>query len=113
MSWWEPTAEDMWGGLPVVRKIVDAGPRCRLAVSGDIVATATEWGDGRRYYRCDLDDGTGAVSLHFSGRARVPGLDIGSRCYVEGTSRLEDGRLVLWNPVYRLEPGDHSWPPDR
>jgi hypothetical protein len=113
MSWWEPTTEDSWGGLPVVRKIAEAGSRCRIAVSGDIVATATEWRHGTRSYRCDLDDGTGVVSLLFSGRARVPGVDIGSRCYVEGTSQLEDGRLVLWNPVYRLEHSDHFWRPDR
>jgi hypothetical protein len=96
-----------------VRKIAEAGPRCRIAVSGDVVATATEWRHGSRSYRCDLDDGTGVVGLLFSGRARVAGLDIGSRCYVEGTSQLEDGRLVLWNPVYRLEHGDHFWLPDR
>jgi hypothetical protein len=113
MSWWEPTTEDSWGGLPVVRKIGEAGPRCRIAVSGDILRTSTECRRGTQCYRCELDDGTGVVSLVFSGRARVPGLDIGARCYVEGTSRIEDGRLVLWNPIYRLEHGDHPWRPER
>jgi hypothetical protein len=103
MSWWEPTTEDLWGGLPVVRKIVDAGPRCRIAVSGEIVATAAECRHGTQHYRCELDDGTGAISLLFSGRTGIPGMDIGARCYVEGTSQVEDGRMDLRNPIYRLE----------
>jgi hypothetical protein len=113
MSWWEPTSEDSWGGLPVVGKIVEAGPRCRIAVSGEIVATSTECRRGTRYFRSEIDDGTGVVSLHFSGRTRIPGMEVGARCYVEGTSRLEDGHLLLWNPIYRLEHGDHPWYPDR
>jgi hypothetical protein len=113
MSWWEPTAEDSWGGLPVVRKIVEAGPRCRIAVSGEIAETAIECRHGTRHLRCDLDDGSGSVSLLFSGRTGIPGLEAGARCYVEGTSRLEDGRLIVWNPVYRLEPSDRPWHPDR
>jgi hypothetical protein len=113
MSWWEPTTEDWWGGLPVVRKIVDAGPRCRIAVSGEIVAASTEGRHGTRYYRCDLDDGTGAISLLFSGRAGIPGMEVGSRLYVEGTSQLEDGRPVLWNPIYRLEPREDPCQPDK
>ncbi len=112
MSWWDPTTDESWGGLPVVRRIGNAGPRCRLAVSGDIVAASTECRHGTRHYRCGLDDGTGVVSLLFSGRARVPGMEVGARCYVEGTSQLEDGRLVLWNPIYRLERGDHPCHPE-
>jgi hypothetical protein len=107
MSWWEPTTENSWGGLPVVRKVVDAGPRCRIAVSGKIVETATECRHETRHYRCDLDDGTGIVTLLFSGRTRVPGMEVGVRCYVEGTAQPGDGRLALWNPIYRLERRDH------
>jgi len=106
VSWWEPTTEDSWGGLPVIRRIGDAGPRCRVAVTGEIVETETECRRGAWVYRCDLEDDTGAVSLLFSGRIGVPGLTIGSRCYVEGTSQVEYGRLVLWNPIYRLERHD-------
>jgi hypothetical protein len=112
MSWWEPTTEDSWSGLPVVRKIADAGSRCRIAVSGEIVATGTECRHGTPYCRCDLDDGTGAITLLFSGRARIAGMEAGTQCYVEGTSQLEDGRLVLWNPIYRLERSDHQCLPD-
>jgi RecG-like helicase len=111
MSWWEPTTGDSWGGLPVVRKIADAGPRSRLAVAGEIVETAIEYRRETRCYRCDLDDGTGAVTLLFSGRSRVRGLEVGARCYVEGTSQLDDGRLVVWNPIYRLERGNHPCDP--
>ena len=28
-------------------------------------------------------------------------------CYTaEGTARMDDGRLLIWNPLYRVEPAD-------
>jgi hypothetical protein len=77
------------------------------------VAASTENRHGTRYYRCDLDDGTGAVSLLFSGRTGIPGMEVGTRCYVEGASQLEDGRLVLWNPMYRLERREYPCHPEK
>lgn len=54
-------------------------------------------------YRCTLDDGTGQVDLLFIGRRLVPGLSVGARCHVDGTARMDHGRLTIWNPLYQLE----------
>jgi hypothetical protein len=40
-------------------------------------------------------------------------MEVGTRCYVEGTSQLEDGRLVLWNPMYRLERREYPCHPEK
>ena len=49
------------------------------------------------------------MDLLFIGRARVPGLVVGTRCTVEGTVRAEGALLVVWNPLYRIDdPARHS-----
>jgi hypothetical protein len=93
-------------GLPLARSLADATPRSRVAVSGVIVA-AKRWSRDAAAgadlgFRCELDDGTGQIDLVFLGRVGVPGLVVGSRCHVEGTARMEHGRLTVWNPVYHL-----------
>jgi len=50
-----------------------------------------------------LDDGTGQVELVFLGRPDVAGFSLGSCLTVEGTVRIEDSRLVIWDPLYRME----------
>ena len=74
MSTGEFTQAACWGGRPVARKIADVVPRGRVVVTGEL------------------------------GRRSVAGLAVGTRCTVEGTARMEDGRLVVWNPLYRIEP---------
>jgi len=54
-------------------------------------------------YRCVLDDGTGRIDLLFLGRHRVPGLISVPDAHVEGTARMDRGRLTMWNPLYLLE----------
>jgi hypothetical protein len=80
--------------------------RCRVAVGGTVVAVGGTASNGAlpAGFRCVLDDGTGEVDLFFLGRSGIPGIDIGARCHVEGTARMENGRLTVWNPLYRLEP---------
>jgi hypothetical protein len=79
--------------------------RCRVAVGGTVVAVGGCNPDGAPAgFHCVLDDGTGEVDLFFLGRSSVPGLGIGARCHVEGTARMEGGRLTVWNPLYRLDP---------
>ncbi|MGC8463529.1 MAG: DNA-binding protein [Acidimicrobiales bacterium] len=100
-----------WGGRPVVRRLADAAPRCRVVATGTICDTRTARTGAlgpAGSFRCELDDGTGHIGLVFLGRPHVPGLTVGVRCTVEGTARSDRGELVLWNPLYRLEPlGDH------
>jgi hypothetical protein len=50
-----------------------------------------------------LDDGTGRLTLMFSGVRSVPGMTAGVRCTVEGTTLPDERGLALWNPLYRFE----------
>lgn len=106
MSSGEFTDAESWDGRVVARKVSDAAPRCRVVTTGVIRAAGVDTAHGVTSYECALDDGTGEIGLLFLGRRNVAGLVTGTRCTVEGTARMEDGRLVIWNPLYRIEPTD-------
>ncbi len=105
MSTGEFTEADCWGGRPVARKIADAAPRRRVVVTGIITSTQIRI-HGTPSYHCLFDDGTGQIGLLFLGRRSVAGMVVGTRCTIEGTAQLDGSRLVVWNPVYRIEPGN-------
>lgn len=94
---------EVWGGRPVARKISDALPRGRVVIRGAIIAAGITTAHGTPSYECTLDDDTGQIGLLFLGRRAVRGLEPGTVCTVEGTATSEGGRLVVWNPIYRIE----------
>lgn len=51
-----------------------------------------------------LADGTGEIDLLFVGRISVAGLYPGRHCSAAGVAAVRDGRFVLWNPRYSLQP---------
>ena len=92
-----------WGGLPIVRKLGDLHNRTRVEVTAQIIAAGQSRIFGVRAFICQIDDGTGQISLAFTGRATIPGLSVGTRCRVEGTAQERDGRLIILNPGYEIE----------
>ncbi len=102
---------DDWGGRPIARRVADATERGRVLVTGTVRRTGTTNLGGSVSYLCTVEDGTGEIGLLFVGRRSVPGLVRGARCTVEGTARRGRGRLVLWNPRYRLESPLRASPP--
>jgi hypothetical protein len=76
-------------------------PRRPTMVSGQVVAVAAHV---RPWVRLtvELCDGTGTITLRFMGRTEVPGIVLGSHLRVEGTPWMEDGILVLVNPLYEF-----------
>jgi hypothetical protein len=94
--------QDGWAGRQVARSVSEAHSRQRVATTGTILKNQTVTRAGVASYLCVLDDGTGEVDLLFLGRRSVPALAPGARCHVEGTARLEGGRLIIWNPLYDL-----------
>jgi hypothetical protein len=106
VSTWEPDPATEWGGRPVARKIADAVPRGRVIATGTIRDTATVSVGGTRSCSSVLDDGSSRVVLLFVGRPTIPGMVSGARCSIEGTARVQGGRLVVWNPLYRFEQPD-------
>jgi hypothetical protein len=95
-----------WAGRPVAFKIADAIRRGRIVVTGTIVDVDTVEREGVTSSRCVLDDGTGQLDLLFLGQREVAGLSIGTGCTAEGTAQTYHHRLVVWNPLYRLEPSN-------
>lgn len=110
MSSFELSGATEWGGRPVARTVASAGHRQRVVLSGTIHAAQAITSARGPAYRCTLDDGTGELDLLFLGRKLVPGLSVDASCSVEGTARTEGDRLVVWNPLYRL---DAPYPPGR
>ena len=111
MSTGEFTDAATWGGRPIAHKITDAIPRSRLVVTGTIRAVNVTDRYSTFSTLCLLDDGTGEIGLLFLGRRHVGGIAVGTRCTIEGTARMTDGRLIVWNPLYRIEPGDDETRP--
>lgn len=106
MSTFDFTQAHRWGGRPVAVTVRDAEPRGRVVVTGTILDLDVVDRGGVASLLGRLDDGTGQIDLLFLGRVDVAGLGKGIRCTVEGTARMGGGRLVIWNPLYRLEPPD-------
>ena len=77
-----------------------------MVVTGVIYSTQVTKEHGTASYECLLDDGTAEMGLLFLGQRRVAGMVVGTRCTVEGTARMEGDLLVVWNPLYRIEPAN-------
>ena len=93
-------------GVVVALRIADARDRRLITVSGRVVAAHAAVIGNSPAYCCELDDGTGILGVWFIGRDHVAGLDEGARCAVEGMVQIRHGRLIVWNPVYRLQWSD-------
>ena len=57
-----------------------------------------------RWLEAELRDGTGAVTLIWMGRRRIPGLRAGRHVNVEGMITEADGHRVIYNPRYTILP---------
>lgn len=109
---------EVWGGLAVVRRIDQARPRTRVVVAGIVTSVRTACWRSMQTCVIEIDDGTGRLTLHFTGRRRLPGVAPGTVCRVEGTAIADGAGLALWNPAYVLiravkEGGDPSGPGPR
>lgn len=52
----------------------------------------------------ELFDGTEGVTLVWLGRRRIPGIEPGRTLRARGRIAVRDGRKVLYNPYYELQP---------
>lgn len=52
----------------------------------------------------ELFDGTEGVTLVWLGRRRIPGIEPGRTVRAHGRMAVRDGRKVLYNPYYELQP---------
>ena len=77
-------------------------PRRPTILAGEIVAVAA---NVRPWVRLNVElcDGTGTITLRFMGRTEIPGIVLGCRLRVQGTPWIEDGTLIMLNPLYEFE----------
>jgi len=88
----------------VATRIAQVVPQGRADVSGVIRSARAMSIGGTPACRYTLTDSTGELDLLFLGRLEIAGLQCGRCCRAEGTAGTRDGRLVLWNPRYWIEP---------
>jgi len=83
-------------------------PRRPAMLAGQVVAVAAQVRPWVRL-NVELSDGTGTITLRFMGRAAIPGIRHGSRLHAQGTPRVEEGVLVMLNPLYEFTDEGHAW----
>ncbi|WP_035856862.1 OB-fold nucleic acid binding domain-containing protein [Cryptosporangium arvum] len=80
-------------------------PRGRVAtVAGRLTSVRYTPRTNQPTLEAELFDGTGSVTLVFLGRRRIAGIEPGRSLSAEGRLALRDGRKVIFNPFYTLEP---------
>ena len=84
--------------------ISEAKLRTRASIQGRIEVLTLNPRGTNRWLEAELRDGTGAVTLIWMGRRRIPGLRAGRRISVEGMITEADGRRVIYNPRYTVLP---------
>ena len=93
-----------FAGVQITR-IDEAPERVPVRVGGEIRSQHRSSPDARQFLRVEIDDGSGSAMLVFTGRNRIRGIETGRMIVVEGVGRIENGRLVIWNPAYTLLDG--------
>ncbi len=76
--------------------------RQRVQIEGRVRTVRVQPLAGTSTLECVLQDDTGAMSLVFLGRSKIPGIEIGSRIRAEGVAGEHRGRLAILNPAYQL-----------
>ena len=87
-----------------VSTIAEARMRSCASLQGRIEVLTLNPRGTNRWLEAELRDGTGAVTLIWMGRRRIPGLRAGRRISVEGMITEADGRRVIYNPRYTVLP---------
>lgn len=78
--------------------------RQRVDVCGEIRRMTVKPRAGIPAVEVEISDGTGEITVIFSGRERIPGIGHNRGLTVTGVAHLEGSRRVMLNPVYRLLP---------
>jgi amino acid transporter len=94
------------GGAPAagVTAVRDVSWRRRVTIEGRVTTLRVQPGRGSHNLECVVDDGTGALSVVFSGRRRIAGIATGTRLRAHGIVAIHKGRLAIFNPIYTLLP---------
>jgi hypothetical protein len=96
---------DYCAGFADVTTISEAKPRVELTVVGEISSLRiVPRPDGVPWLEATLADGTGQLTVMWTGRKRIAGINAGKRVMVtgRGSPKGPGGRLLIYNPKYQL-----------
>lgn len=90
--------------VPGVTAIAEAEPRKEITVAGEISSMRIVPRAGTPSLEVTVKDGSGSLTIVWTGRRSIPGVGPGRRLVVSGrgTPSGANGRLTLLNPRYEL-----------
>lgn len=88
--------------------IADLRWRQRAVIEGKISAMRVAPAVSAPALEVEVWDETGGLTLHFLGRLRIQGLNVGATVRAEGMIGEHDGAFAMYNPKYVLLPGGSS-----
>lgn len=90
-------------GLHLVT-LADMPMRERTTVCGEIRRMSIKPRAGIPAVEVEINDGSGDLTVIFSGRERIPGIGHNRGLVVTGVAHMEGARRVMLNPAYQLLP---------
>lgn len=87
-----------------VVRIADMVPRTKVKVCGEVKRMTIKPRAGIPSTEIVINDGTGHVTVVFSGRRHVAGIEHGKCIRIEGLAFKDRSDLVFLNPAYQLLP---------
>jgi hypothetical protein len=91
---------EMLGLVPTA----ECSDRQRVSVHGSIRSVTMLPRAGTPALEAELFDGTGSIALVWLGRRRISGVECGRTLKASGLVSVRDGRRVIYNPRYELDP---------
>jgi len=85
--------------------------RQQVRIGGRIQALRVQPRAGVATLECTLVDSTGAITVVFLGRRRVPGISVGTRVVIDGVVGEHHGHEAILNPTYEILAGGTPPPP--
>lgn len=108
--WWRPAEEQEAQTLADVSTHAGAQPidRCqrgqRVRVCGTVRSLAVRPECVSPTVEVEIYDGSGHVTIVWTGRRTIRGIDVGRTLVAEGRWTCPDGQPRIYNPEYRLLP---------
>lgn len=82
--------------------------RTRVTIRGTISSVTLQPRAGAAELTAELYDGTGTVTLLWTGRHRIAGIEPGRQLVAEGRISRHEDKYVIYNPRYTLLAGHRS-----
>src|SRR5688500_18575949 len=96
---------DFCTAIPGTIPIAEAKARDEVSVAGEIkYVRIVPRPDGSPWLEATVDDGTGSLTVMWTGRKKIAGVRPGQRVVVtgRGSPNGPGGRLLIYNPRYEL-----------